>query len=174
MGGPSCCLGGGKGQPCTPAGRAAKLLESAPSRFGFRLCPCCIWQNRSEFIRASKAHMQPSQTCCPDPDGENKLHRGRARLHPKPTETSGEGRNYFSSSHLPSLSISSEPKPFACRKKQTNPNAGAAAASEPRRSPTQGNPLLFSSSFHPLQLSCFTEAVRGARGCLCYPFKLLV
>ena len=147
LGEPSCCKVGLQGQPCTLAVRAAKLLEIAPSLLGFRLSRsglcCCIWQNRSKFISASKAHMQPSLTFCPNPGGENKLHRGRAGIHPKPTETSVETRNDFSSSHLLSLSISLELKPFACRKKQTNPNA-AAAASEPRRSLTQANPLLFS------------------------------
>lgn len=147
FGEPSCCKAGLQGQPRAPAVRAAKLLETAPSLFGFRLSRsglcCCIWQNRSEFINASKAHMQPSPTFCPNAGGENKLHRGRAGLHPKPMETSGETKNDFSSSHSLSLSISLELKLFACRKQQTNPNT-AAAASEPCGSLTQANPLLFS------------------------------
>lgn len=117
---------------------------------------------------------QPSLTFCPNSAGEDKLHRGRAGLHPKPTETSGETRNDFSSSHLLSLSVLFELKSFAGRKKQTNPNAAAAAASEPRWSLTQANPSLFSSSSRPLKLGYFTEAARGARGCLCHPVKLLV
>lgn len=40
-----------------------------------------------EFTGASKARAQPSPAFCPNPDGENKLHRGRAGLHPKPVET---------------------------------------------------------------------------------------
>lgn len=94
----------------------------------------------------------------------SKLHRGRAGLHPKPTETSGETRNDFSSSS-PSLSLCPVGTGGVCTQK------GSRQQHLSTRKPGSNKP---SAVLLPIQLRFCTEAARGARGCLCYPFQLLL
>lgn len=106
-----------KGRPRALAVRAAKLLEAAPSRFGFRLSHsglcCCIWQNRGKFISTSSqarpsAQTQPGRTNCTE--GERGSIQSPRKPVVKPEMISPPPTRFCSPSHLSRSRLQAESK----------------------------------------------------------------